>query len=274
MPKVSVLTPLYNTDPAMLKEAIESVLNQTFTDFEFILLNDSPENTMLDDIVASYHDKRIVYVKNEKNLGISASRNKLLNLAQGEYLAIFDHDDICMPTRLEKEVAYLDAHPQTGVCGSWAIQIPKNRLLKRPQRSVDIKNAMLSHIPIIHSACMIRKSVLLKNHICWEEAYSPCEDHMLFARLMAVTMFYNIPEPLIQYRLYPQNTTALQGEIMEDKRRLVLSYLHREYSFMLRENQKRKWVYLLRFFPLIKVKTVGEYKEYLLFGLIPLFTIK
>ena len=63
MPKVSVLTPLYNTDPAMLKEAIESVLNQTFTDFEFILLNDSPENTMLDDIVASYHDKRIVYVK-------------------------------------------------------------------------------------------------------------------------------------------------------------------------------------------------------------------
>ena len=274
MPKVSVLTPLYNTDPAMLKEAIESVLNQTFTDFEFILLNDSPENTMLDDIVASYHDKRIVYVKNEKNLGISASRNKLLTLAQGEYLAIFDHDDICMPTRLEKEVAYLDAHPQTGVCSTWAIQIPKNRLIKQPEHNADIKNQMLSHVPLIHSASMIRKSVLIERNIRWETEYSPCEDYMLWTRLMAVTMFYNIQEPLIQYRLYPQNTTAKQAEIMTDKARLIQSYLHKEYSFMLRENQKRKWIYLFRVIPLIKVKTIGAYKEYLLFGAIPLFTIK
>ena len=66
MPKVSVLTPLYNTDPVMLREAIDSILGQTFTDFEFILLNDSPENTELDKIVNSYNDPRIVYVKNEK----------------------------------------------------------------------------------------------------------------------------------------------------------------------------------------------------------------
>ena len=108
MPKVSVLTPIYNTEPEHLRQAIESILNQTFTDFEFIILNDSPWNTEIEDIVLAYKDARIKYVKNDKNIGISKSRNKLLSLASGEYLAIFDHDDISLPTRLEKQVDFLD----------------------------------------------------------------------------------------------------------------------------------------------------------------------
>ena len=81
MPKVSVLTPIYNTEPEHLRQAIESILNQTFTDFEFIILNDSPWNTEIEDIVLAYKDARIKYVKNDKNIGISKSRNKLLSLA-------------------------------------------------------------------------------------------------------------------------------------------------------------------------------------------------
>lgn len=79
-PKISVLMPIYNTNKLYLKEAIESILNQTFVDFEFIILNDSPDNTELDDIVKSYKDKRIKYLKNEKNMGITLSRNKLIDL--------------------------------------------------------------------------------------------------------------------------------------------------------------------------------------------------
>ena len=85
MPKISVLMPIYNTPKEYLKEAIESILNQTFTDFEFLILNDSPDNTELDKIVASYKDKRIRYSKNEKNLGITPSRNKLIDIAKGDY---------------------------------------------------------------------------------------------------------------------------------------------------------------------------------------------
>ena len=107
MPKVSVLTPLYNTNPSFLKEMIESILNQTFKDFEFLLLNDSPENKELKKIVESYNDRRIIYLENEKNLGISKSRNKLLELAKGEYIAIFDHDDISLPERLENRWIFL-----------------------------------------------------------------------------------------------------------------------------------------------------------------------
>lgn len=274
MPKVSVLTPLYNTDPVMLREAIDSILGQTFTDFEFILLNDSPENTELDKIVASYNDPRIVYTKNEKNLGISASRNKLLQMAKGEYLAIFDHDDISLPTRLEKEANYLDSHPDVGVCSSWSENFPKKRIVKYPESSVDIKNALLSHCAMIHSASMIRKSVLIENNIRWEEQYSPCEDYMLWVRLMGLTMFHNIQEVLIRYRYFDENTTNKQKEKMADKGRLVQCIAHKDYAFLLRENQKRKWVYLFRVIPLLKIKTTGAYKEYLLFGAIPLFTLK
>ena len=127
MPKVSVLTPLYNTNPSFLKEMIESILNQTFKDFEFLLLNDSPENKELKKIVESYNDRRIIYLENEKNLGISKSRNKLLELAKGEYIAIFDHDDISLPERLEKQADFLDKNPGTGIVGTNFIKYSNKR---------------------------------------------------------------------------------------------------------------------------------------------------
>ncbi len=129
-PKVSVLTPIYNTNPVHLREMIESILNQTFTDFEFLILNDSPDNRDIEKIVLEYakRDKRVKYAKNEKNMGITPSRNKLLKMATGEYVAIFDHDDISVPTRLEKEVAYLDTHPYVGVVSGWLQYFPKQIL--------------------------------------------------------------------------------------------------------------------------------------------------
>ena len=116
MPRVSVLTPIYNTKPQYLRECIESILNQTFKDFEFLILNDSPDNKEIEKIVKdyAYKDKRIKYYKNDKNIGIAKSRNKLLDLASGEYIAVFDHDDISLPTRLEQEVKILDENPKIG----------------------------------------------------------------------------------------------------------------------------------------------------------------
>ena len=93
MPKISVLMPVYKTPEAYLKAAIESILAQTFGDFEFLILDDCPQDDR-QKIVESYGDKRIKYIKNPQNMGISAARNKLIDLAKGEYLAVFDHDDI------------------------------------------------------------------------------------------------------------------------------------------------------------------------------------
>jgi glycosyltransferase involved in cell wall biosynthesis len=106
-PKISVLTPLYNTKPIQLRAMIESILGQTYEDFEFLILNDSPENTEIEKIVKSYNDSRIKFFVNEYNMGITKSRNKLINMATGEYLAVVDHDDISMPKRFELEAEFL-----------------------------------------------------------------------------------------------------------------------------------------------------------------------
>lgn len=110
MSSVSVLMPIYRTNHSHLKEAIESVLNQTYQDFEFLILNDSPDDKNLEEFVLSYKDKRIKYFKNEKNMGITPSRNKLISLATGKYLMVMDHDDISLPTRMEEQVAFLEKH--------------------------------------------------------------------------------------------------------------------------------------------------------------------
>ena len=125
MPKISVLLPVYNTAEDYLRECIDGILGQTFSDFELIIVNDASTDANVERVVKSYEDSRIRYYVNEKNLGISETRNKLIDLAQGEYLAVHDHDDVSLPERFAKQVAYLDMHPEIGVLGTAHIEIPK-----------------------------------------------------------------------------------------------------------------------------------------------------
>ena len=193
MPLISVIVPVYKVEP-YLSRCIDSILSQTFTDFEFLILNDSPDNTEIEDIVLEYakQDGRIKYSKNDKNMGITPSRNKLLKMATGEYVAVFDHDDISYPDRLEKEVKYLDEHKNIGVVSSWFRMIPDNTIAKRPEKDADIKVHLTEGCCVVHSASMIRKSVLIDNNIRYEEEFSPAEDWALWGRLIDVTNFYNI----------------------------------------------------------------------------------
>lgn len=274
MPKVSVLVPLYNTNEIHLREMIESVLAQTFSDFELLLLNDSPDNQEIRSVVQSYGDDRIVYVENPHNMGISASRNRLLDMAKGEYLAIFDHDDICVPDRLELEVSYLDAHPEVGVCSGWLQKMSNKKLLKMPEQNDDIKDSLMFYCSVVHSASMIRKSVLTENGIRYEGNYSPAEDYMLWIRLLGVTMFYNYQKPLIFYRDHADNTTNRQKSKMQDKDRMIKCIAYKEYPYLLPKNKKRVWINLFGVIPLIKVRAHANKRNYLLFGFIPLWSCK
>ena len=165
VPKVSVLTPVYNTQEEHLRACIESILNQTYTDFEFIILNDASTNSNVEAIVKSYQDSRIVYAVNDTNLGISPTRNKLIQMAKGEYLAVFDHDDISMPDRLAEEVAYLDSHPEVG-CVSGQAEVFGGKkgsgVWSVPEQNEAIQRKLLTASCVIHPACMLRKSVLEK----------------------------------------------------------------------------------------------------------------
>lgn len=277
MPKVSVLTSVYNTNPQHLREMIESVLNQTFKDFEFLIVNDSPSNKEIEKIIKSYaaKDKRLKYYKNQKNLGITGARNKLLKMARGEYLAIFDHDDISLPTRLEKEVAYLDVHPDVGVVSSWLMFFGKdNNVWKTPEYHADICMMLCDNCYIAHTAAMIRKSVLQENNIEYEGFYSPAEDYRLWARLMDVTYFYNIQEVLVKYRWNMENTSYKQSYKTEVGRRAIQMYIRDRHPGLYEEFKKNNpnTSFRLRLFgiPLVKIKNNKIY----LFEMIPLFTIK
>lgn len=274
MPRVSVLTPIYNTKHSHLRECIESILNQTFTDFEFIILNDSPENTELEKLVSAYKDKRIRYVKNDKNMGISQARNKLIELARGEYIAIFDHDDISHPTRLEKQVQILDENPYIGVVGAWAHWFgKKNFVRKNPEYDTDIKIRLTDVCAIMHTTAMIRKSVLINNNIKYEEQYTPAEDYRLWGQLMAVTDFYNIQETLVEYRCEENNTShKLQSRqtIVHESIKMQICNKYPMYRLAFERQLRRIRVRLFGKVPLIKIKN----KWILLFDCIPLVKIK
>ena len=221
-PRVSVLTPVYNTNIEHLHQCIDSILNQTFTDFEFIILNDSPENTELESEILSYSDKRIKYYKNDKNIGISESRNRLLQLARGEYIAIFDHDDISMPDRLACQVEFLDTHPNIGVIGGWLQNFESNEgTFVTPENDKEIKIALTEDCFIAHTSSMIRKSVLTNNNIKYEPEYTPCEDYRLWSRLMDITEFHNIQRVLVKYRWHENNTTTNMSKDMKNTHDII-----------------------------------------------------
>ena len=270
--KVSVLTPIYKTDERFLREAIESVLNQTFGDFEFLLLDDCPEDDR-EKVVRSYDDKRIVYLKNERNLGITASRNKLIDLAKGEYLAVFDHDDICRPERFAKEVAYLDAHPECGVVSGWT-KPTCGGVNEYPEDDHGIKLAMMAGISMWHPASMIRKSALGDTR--YETDFTPVEDYMLWMKLAPHTVFHNLRDVMIDYRWHESNTSIVRKRELDaqDLRckawaKVNLPELYTEYELS-RQIERR-----VRLFGVPLVKATSDFREtqVRLFGRIPVLRI-
>ena len=277
MPHVSVLMPVYNTRPEHLREAIDSILSQTFTDFEFLILNDCSTEPQVEEVVKSYHDPRIVYAVNERNLGISGSRNRLLDMAKGEYLAVMDHDDFSFPTRLEKQLAFLDSHPEVGIVGSLVESMADGSVKARPADDVSIKKMLMIHCNLSHSSCMLRRSVLEKNHIRYEALYSPAEDYALFARLIPVTQFAILQEPLFRYRAWSGNTSNKQAKKMEAAAQGIHVFMRRdnpELWAMARTYLVERRRYRLLGVPIITRVTTWRETRWLLFECIPLWAGK
>lgn len=214
-PRVSVLVAVYRPTREILCETIGSVLDQTFEDFELLLLDDCPDDSC-EAVVREFDDPRIAYAKNERNLGITPTRNRLMEWARGEYLAVLDHDDVCRADRLEKEVAYLDAHRDCVAVSSFVRTIPDGEILRRPVENEEIRIQMMGGCVMFHSASLLRASVLKEHRIVYEEMFSPSEDYRLFLRLMEFGHLHTIPELLIDYRIHEGNTTIAQFGRMWD----------------------------------------------------------
>ena len=281
MPKLSVLLPVYNTRESHLRVCIESVLSQTFSDFEFIILNDASTDENIEKIINSYRDSRIIYIENEKNFGISESRNRLINLSRGEYLAVVDHDDISLPCRFAEEVEWLDLHPETGIVSgiieSW-LDDEKKIIMEVPEADIDIQRKMLMECCCWHPACMIRKSVLQEHNVRYEKFFFPSEDYALFCRLIGKTEFRNIQKTLLYYRNHSKNTSHIKAKEMRDITNVIQDFARRENPELWRlvslDLFRKHRIRVFGFLPIIKIEESFDRIDVYLFSKIRLLTIE
>lgn len=230
-PLISVIFSVYNGAP-YLKEAIESVLNQIFTDFEFIIVDDgSTDETPK--ILDGFTDRRIVRLKNEKNLGLVQSLNKALGVAQGKFIARMDADDISLPERFAKQIAYLEKHPEVGVLGTAMTQVDKRgrpiSVLVPPLHHEFILWQMFFGCPIFHPTVMMRRSIVAAAGY-YDVNFIHAEDIELWSRLFNRTKFANLPETLYVRRLLPHSIIFTQSAVQYRsgiiiRQRLLKSFL-------------------------------------------------
>jgi len=196
--------PVYNADK-YLPLAIESILNQTYSNFELIIIDDgSTDSTFQIISKAAGRDKRIIVFRNKTNLGICKSLNKGLELAKGKYVARMDADDWSYPARLEKQLSFLKDHPGTVICGS-AIEICDNRLKVKNKRyypisDKEIRKKILKINPFAHPATMYQRAVAVKAGGYNEKLFT-VEDYDLYFRLGNLGKFANLSDTLLKLRI-------------------------------------------------------------------------
>lgn len=229
-PKISVLMPVFNAEK-FLKEAIDSILNQTFADFEFIIINDgSTDNS--EKIIMSYDDNRIRYYKNKKNLGVARTLNKGLKLAKGKYIARMDADDISLPTRLEHQYNLLKNDKKLIIvftsC-SWIDE--KGEIISRLKDKYTSPEAIYYQLQfrncLAHTSAMFKKDIICDEFGGYNEKYQ-AEDNELWLRISSKYKIVKINKKLVKIRLSAFSKTGIKQEIIDQS------------SFLIARNNLRK----------------------------------
>ena len=242
-PRLSVLMCVYNGQD-YLADAVQSVLNQTFGDFEFLIVNDgSTDDTSA--ILSFLQDHRIRIINNGSNLGLIRSLNIGLDAAGGEFIARMDADDVCAPDRFEKQLAFLDSHPDVGLCGSWLSIIGEQDIYRFPLTHEDIKLAMLGYNPVAHPSIVLRSSVLNQPRMRFDPDFPDAEDYELWTRMVLTTRFANLPETLLRYRKHDKQVTQKKMEVVNTTSgRIKIGLLH---SLGINPNETERKLHLFLF---------------------------
>lgn len=208
-PIISVVICEHNTPIDFLEQALESVLKQSFSNFEVIFVDDMSSTYYLD--LSAFSDSRIKIIKNATNLGLGASRNIGIDNSSGKYIAIMDTDDISLPERFQKQVDYLENNPDVAVCGTWFKTFgERNEIVRRIIDDNDYYRCCLffdNNPAIINPSVMIRKSVLIENNIRLNENLTSAEDYDLWTKISRFGKVTNIKEVLFEYRIRPYQMT-------------------------------------------------------------------
>jgi glycosyltransferase involved in cell wall biosynthesis len=218
-PLVSVVMPVYNAEK-YVKESVESILNQTYKNFELIVIDDGSKDKSFE-IVAELaaKDKRIKLLKNDRNLGVSATRNKCIDFSDGEYVALMDSDDISLPKRLEKQVAFLSENRELGLLGS-SVEVINEAgeivgVWKYPETHDEISVEMIFSSPFASSSVIIRRDAVTR--VKYNEDLIVAEDYDFYSRLSKNTKTHNLKDTLVKYRINSKGLTRNNLSEMENK---------------------------------------------------------
>jgi glycosyltransferase involved in cell wall biosynthesis len=235
MPKISVIMPLYNAEQ-FVKKSIESILTQSYEDFELLLIDDcSTDNTL--EVASSIKNSKIKIVNNERNMGIAFSRNKGLDLAEGQYIALMDDDDLTVPNRFEIQVNYLGMHNEIDIVGGrhcviderdqviWTCRDPLNN----PKY---IRADMMLYNPIANGSAMIRNDFLRENRIKYQDGCLGMEDYRFWIDCSVWGNITNLNDILLYWRNSGANETSRMQTIKSKQRAEKYAYLQR-YAFEL-----------------------------------------
>ncbi len=223
-PLVSVVMAVYNGEQ-FLQEAIDSILGQSFTEFEFIIVDDGSEDQS-NSILQKIRDTRVVLVKNPSNMGQSTALNKAIKLSKGKYIARCDADDISLENRLFEQFTFMDSNSHIGITGTGYTEIDEKgnegKTFIYPQNKVEIKWKTLFGPVFPHPTVMIRSELIERFSPFYNESYQTTQDYELWSRLLEYTKGTNLPKPLVKYRRHGKAVSTKKIE-MQDENRLRIS---------------------------------------------------
>lgn len=223
--KISAVMALYNTPYNYLKATVESLLSQTFKDFELIIVDDA-SSIDYGEFFKQFSDERIKYIKLEKNSGPGAARNTGIRQAQGEYVAITDSDDIYMPQRFELQAKFLDEHPEISLIGTAFKPSNKNRVSAVLENDEDIKNFMLFNSPLNNPSIMFRRKAFADKNLFYPEDINFAEDYQLWVEAMfADVKIANLKDFLMIY-------TRRAGQLSKEREEKQIEILKNIYKKM------------------------------------------
>lgn len=226
-PKVSVLICVYNGEP-FVAEAIQSTLDQTFQDFEILVIDNASTDRSIE-VVQTFTDPRIRLIQNERNFGHAGSLNVGLAEARGEYLAILDADDASFPNRFERQTTFLDANPEYIFCGSWSKTFGAWELERHyPTDYEALRASLLFECPIVTPAVMLRRHMLLDAGMAFDPEFSHAFDYRFWVEASRRFPIANLGEFLLRYRLHPGQVSNQQRGKMKAGTRMGLAPLLRE----------------------------------------------
>ena len=200
-PKVTVLMSAFNAE-VFLREAIDSVLCQTLADFAFIVFDDKSSDHTLQ-ILKDCHDRRLILVSNSENQGLTKNLVRGMGMAQGTYVARMDADDVCLPSRLQRQVDYLEQHPEISVLGSSVMFFDEHSheiIGSQPENHEAIQCELLYGFTMLHPSVMMRRADLERHGLNYDPHFIYSQDHDLWTRASRVLKFANLNKPLLKMR--------------------------------------------------------------------------